>query len=314
MRCLVLGGGGFIGKHLCEGLLKAGYKVRVLERPHLDMEDYLWLKSQLEWVEGDFTNPVDIVPALDGCNWVFHLISTTLPKTSNENPVYDLESNVGSTLRLLDLIIRNKSVQKLIYVSSGGTVYGVPETTPIPESHPTNPICAYGISKLAVEKFLELYHLLHGINYAVLRLANPFGEYQRVHASQGAIPVFLHKAINNEPIEIWGDGTITRDYVYIGDVIRAMLRVMQHDGEQRLFNIGSGIGTSINDLIQVMEILLERPVLCRFLPERRFDVPVNILDITRARTVLDWTPQVGLQEGMARMLAYLLSPFSSAPG
>ena len=299
----MLGGGGFIGKHLSEALLQEGFEVRVFERPHLDMEEHLTLQSRVEWVEGDFKNPADVLPALDGCDWVFHLISTTLPKTSNENPIYDLESNVVSTLRLLDLIVRPGSIRKLIYISSGGTVYGVPEATPIPESHPTNPRCAYGIGKLAVEKYLDLYRLLHGIDYAVLRLANPYGEYQHPLATQGVIPVFMYKALNDEPIEIWGDGSVVRDYIYIGDAIRAMLKVMRHDGEARIFNIGSGRGTSLNVLVQVLEDLLNRPVRRTFLPQRRFDVPVNVLDITRARTVLDWEPLVTLEEGMERMLS-----------
>jgi len=306
LKCLVLGGGGFIGKHLCEGLLQEGFQVRVFERPHLDMDNYLALQRQVEWVEGDFTNAADVLPAFDGCDWVFHLISTTLPKTSNENPLYDLESNVGSTLRLLDLIVRDKRVGKLIYISSGGTVYGAPLITPIPESHPTDPRCAYGIGKLAVEKYLELYRILYGLDYVVLRLANPYGEYQRQRATQGAIPVFMHKALNDEPIEIWGDGTVVRDYVYVGDVIQAMLQVMRYDGEQRLFNIGSGKGTSLNELVQVLEDLLKRNVRRRFLPERRFDVPVNVLDITRAKTVLNWAPQVTLHEGVARILGHML--------
>jgi UDP-glucose 4-epimerase len=121
----------------------------------------------------------------------------------------------------------------------------------------------------------------------------------------------MYKALNDEPIEIWGDGSVVRDYIYIGDAIRAMLKVMQHDGEARIFNIGSGRGTSLNVLVQVLEDLLNRAVRRTFLPQRRFDVPVNVLDITRARTVLDWEPLVTLQEGMGRMLANMRRDRSS---
>jgi UDP-glucose 4-epimerase len=301
-RCLVLGGGGFIGQHLCEALLMSGYRVRIFERPRLTKHD---LYSKLEWLEGDFTNEIDVSEAVKDCQWVFHLISTTLPKTSNDNPLYDLESNVASTLRLLELLLESSSVKKLIYISSGGTVYGVPQTIPIPENHATNPTSAYGISKLAIEKYLELYRLLHHLNYAVVRLANPYGEYQRVHSAQGAVPVFMHKALRDEPIEIWGDGTVVRDYIYIADVVRALLKMMPYEGEQRVFNIGGGQGTSLLELIKLLEELLERPVRHRFLAGRAFDVPVNVLDITKARQELDWEPQMSLLSGMRQVLSYM---------
>jgi UDP-glucose 4-epimerase len=301
-RCLVLGGGGFIGQHLCEALLATGYRVRVFERPRLTKHE---LHHKLEWFEGDFTNEIDVAEAVSECHWVFHLISTTLPKSSNDNPLYDLESNAVATLRLLELLRDSPVVKKLIFISSGGTVYGVPQHTPIAETHATNPTSAYGISKLAVEKYLELYRLLHGLNYGVVRLANPYGEYQRVHASQGAVPVFMHKALHDEPIEIWGDGSVVRDYIYIADVIEALLKTMRYEGEERIFNIGSGRGTSLIELLQLLEQLLERPVRHRFLAKRVFDVPVNVLDISSARQWLDWTPQTTLLEGMKRVLDYM---------
>jgi UDP-glucose 4-epimerase len=301
-RCLVLGGGGFIGQHLCEALLAAGYQVRVFERPRLTKHA---LYHKLEWLEGDFTNDIDVAEAVRDCHWVFHLISTTIPKTSNDNPLYDLESNVAATLRLLELLRHTPTVKKLIYISSGGTVYGKPQTTPIAETHPTNPMSAYGISKLATEKYLELYRLLHGLNYVVLRLANPYGEYQRVHSAQGVIPVFMHKALHDEPIDIWGDGSVVRDYVYIGDVVQAMLQTMDYRGEQRIFNIGAGRGTNLVEIIKLLEQLLERPVRHRFLAGRAFDVPVNVLDISRAQQVFNWTPRTTLREGMQQVLLHM---------
>jgi len=304
MKCLVLGGGGFIGKHLCEGLLERGYQVRVLDRPHLDLDDARALASRVDWLEGDFTNAVDVAAALEGCRWVFHLVSTTLPKNSNENPLYDLESNVASTLRLLDLA--REGGRKIIFLSSGGTVYGLPRTTPIPESHPTEPLCAYGIGKLAIEKYLELYRMLHGLDYAVVRLSNPYGEYQRTQGAQGVIPIFLHKALHHEPIEIWGDGSVIRDYVYIGDVVEALTRVMTHAGPERVINVGSGIGTSLNELLQILRDVTGQAIDCRYVAGRRFDVPASVLDISRARSALGWSPRVPLEEGIRRVFRHRL--------
>lgn len=306
MKCLVLGGGGFIGKHLCEGLLAKGYAVRVLDRPRLDLEDAAFLASRVEWLEGDFTNVADVAAALEGCRWIFHLVSTTLPKNSNENPLYDLESNVVSTLRFLDLARNIDSVRKVIFLSSGGTVYGVPRQTPIPENHPTEPLCAYGIGKLAIEKYLELYRLLHGLDYAVIRLANPYGEYQRTQGAQGAIPIFMHKALHDEPIEIWGDGSVIRDYIYIGDAVEALLKVMHYAGPERVINIGSGVGTSLNELVRILQEVIGKTISRSYVAGRGFDAPASVLDISRARTVLGWEPRVPLREGIERVLKHRL--------
>ena len=127
-------------------------------------------------------------------------------------------------------VAQKNNIRKVIFVSSGGTVYGIPQEVPIKESHPTEPICSYGIGKLAIEKYLNLFHLLHGMDYCVLRLANPFGERQRVAAEQGAVTVFLDKALRNEEIAIWGDGSVVRDYFYVGDAVSAMTKALAYKG------------------------------------------------------------------------------------
>lgn len=285
----------------------------MLDRPRLRLVNAEHFVDQVEWVEGDFTNLADIDQALAGCEVVFHLVSTTLPKTSNDNPVYDVESNVVGTLRMLD-VARRHNLKKIIFLSSGGTVYGVPEQVPIPETHPTDPICSYGIGKLAIEKYLELNRRLHDFDYGVLRLANPFGEYQRVSAAQGAIAVFLHKALRDEVIEIWGDGSVVRDYVYISDVTDAMLKLMNYEGACHIFNIGSGQGHSLNDLLKIVETILARPVRCKYMPGRMLDVPTNVLDISRAASLLGWQPRVSLVEGMERVFDYMRMRNSSYLG
>jgi UDP-glucose 4-epimerase len=242
--------------------------------------------------------------AVSGCDIVYHLVSTTLPRSSNENPVYDVETNVIGTLHLLEAIRKHKA-KKVIFVSSGGTVYGIPEGTPIKESHPTEPICSYGIGKLAIEKYLSLYHLLHGVEYCVLRLANPFGERQRVSAAQGAIAVFLHKALRNEVIEIWGDGSVTRDYFHVSDAVSALIRVLSYEGNARVFNIGSGVGRSLNEVLAAIDSLLGTPVRRVYLPSRAFDVPVNVLDVSRAADLLGWKPQMTFIEGLSRTAQWL---------
>lgn len=302
--CLVLGGAGFIGSHLAEALLRAGHFVRVFDRPNLILPSVLTGARCFERCDGDFVNEHDLAKGLRDCDVVFHLVSTTLPKSSNENPIYDVATNVIGTLHLLE-IARRSGVRKVVFISSGGTVYGIPRKIPVSESHSTDPLVSYGISKLAIEKYLHLYYSLHGLDYAVLRVANPYGERQRVTAAQGAVAVFLHKALTGEVIEIWGDGTATRDYIYVADVIEAFLRILSHDGEPRVFNVGSGQGRSLNDLLSAIEDLLGRSVEKRYLSARKFDVPASVLDINRARDVLGWEPRFPFREGLQRTMEWM---------
>lgn len=303
-KCLVLGGGGFMGSHLCNALVARGYRVRAFERPSPPLLVADRARGAVEWMYGDFVNRQDVAAAVEGCDVIFHLISTTLPKNSNDNPIYDVETNLIGTLGLLESA-RASGVRRIVFASSGGTVYGRPKQIPITESHPTNPICSYGITKLAVEKYLHMYHQLYGLDYVVLRLANPFGEGQRPDAAQGAIAVFLDKALNGQPIEIWGDGSVVRDYIYVGDIIDAFLRALDYRGDQRILNVGGGNGLSLNDILATMEDVFQRPIARSYLPARAFDVPTNVLDSTQARALLGWEPRVTLSEGFARTLAWL---------
>ena len=241
----------------------------------------------------------DVSSAIDGIDVVLHLISTTLPKSSNDDMVYDVESNLVPTLQLLNAMVA-KGVRKIVFISSGGTIYGTPTYIPIDENHPTEPLVSYGVTKLAVEKYLLLYQHLHSIKANILRVANPFGERQRIETAQGAVGVFLSKAIQNQPLEIWGDGSVTRDYLYIGDVAEAFARAVNYDGAKSVFNISSGVGTSLNELIDMLEQVLGREVVRHYQPGRPFDVPVSVLDNSLARQELGWEPRVELEEGIVK--------------
>ncbi|NJD25011.1 MAG: NAD-dependent epimerase/dehydratase family protein [Betaproteobacteria bacterium] len=304
MKCLILGGGGFLGSHLCEALLAQGHCVRIFDRPNLSRFISANSTPKLEWFEGDFINQDDVSRAVAGCEVVYHLISTTLPRSSNENPAYDVETNVVGTLHMLEAARRN-GVRKIIFISSGGTVYGIPQTVPVKESHPTEPICSYGIGKLAIEKYLSLFDRLYGMDYCVLRLANPFGERQRIAADQGAVAVFLDKALRNEEITIWGDGSVVRDYFYVGDAVTAMTKALAYTGPSGVFNIGSGAGQSLNQILDAIETLLGTTVRRAHLPARGFDVPISVLDISKAAEFLDWRPHTTFADGLSRTVRWL---------
>lgn len=296
MRALVLGGGGFIGSHLVASLLERGTQVRVLERPYRQRMQTIPDHSGLEWQEGDFGNIQDIRRALDGVDIVFHLVSTTQPQSSNDDPAFDVESNLVATLRLLEQL-RDKKIS-LVFVSSGGTVYGRPQHTPIPEAHPTEPTCSYGIVKLAIEKYLALHHLLYGLNYRVLRVANPYGPGQEANRAQGVVGTFLSRVLHDEPIVVWGDGSVVRDYLYIADTVTALLQAAEYHGTERIFNIGSGCGHSVREIVTAIEHETGKAARIQYTAARKFDVPVSVLDISRARNELGWQPQVSLAEGL----------------
>ncbi len=297
MNYLVLGGDGFQGYHLCRRLLENGNTVRVFDRTSFNKDKLAGAGKGLDWVEGDFGDHQLVEQAVSDVDVIFHLICTTLPKTSNDDPAYDVMSNVVPTLRLLEKA-RTTGVKKIIFFSSGGTVYGVPETLPIAEDHPTRPICAYGIHKLSIEKYLHLYHVLHGVDYAIVRIANPYGANQSVDRGQGAIAVFLHKMFAGEPVEVWGDGSVVRDYIHVDDVVEAVVRLIAYKGTHKIFNIGSGRGLSINEIIAIITKALRHRPMIRYQPGRALDVPANVLDVRRAEQELGWHPKISFEEGI----------------
>jgi UDP-glucose 4-epimerase len=301
MNCLVLGGNGFIGSHLVDQLLAEGHKVRVFDK---NEEYYRKPVASVDYQYGDFGNRGLLMEALANIDIVFHLISTTLPKTSNDDPAFDVQSNVIETLFLLEQCITRK-VKKIIFISSGGTVYGKPSVLPIPENSPTDPECSYGITKLAIEKYLYLYWFLHGLDYCVLRLANAYGERQRPTATQGVIPVFLERALRNDEIVVWGDGSVIRDYVYVTDIVSALLKALTYSGDMKVFNIGSGKKYSLNEVIQLIQHVTGQPLKVKYTEGRSFDVPINILDVSRAKSYLNWTPAVSLSEGLTRIYTWM---------
>lgn len=303
-RVLILGGAGFIGQHLCRALLQAGAAVRCLDVVAPKAGSIVYdLGNEAEWIAGDFLDAECVRTALKGIDYVYHLVSTTLPDTSNKDLKADLSANVLSTLDLLDSA-RANGAKKVIFVSSGGTVYGLPRTIPIPESHETAPVCGYGIHKLMIEKYLYLYQYNYDLEYCVLRLSNPYGTAQISDRPQGVIGKFVYKILKNEPVEIWGDGSVVRDYIFIEDVIEALCQAIGYQGDKRVFNIGSGIGHSLCDVIDIIEREAGRSFDIRFMPARTSDVPLNILDTGLAKVELGWSARTELRAGVQLMLEY----------
>lgn len=293
----VFGGGGFLGSNICDRLLKDGHQIKIFERPRIEPYRTFSKDEMVEWVTGDFSSKHDVEAFIDGVDVVMHLISSTLPRGSNDDVIFDVQSNVMPSLNLLDAMA-TKGIKKIIFISSGGTVYGNPIYTPLDEEHPTNPMVSYGITKLTIEKYLLLFQKLYGIKANILRVANPYGERQRVETAQGAVGVFLNKALRGEPIEIWGDGSVIRDYIYVGDVADAFVHAVDYQGEKSVFNIGSGHGKSLNELISTIKDILGLDFEVRYLPSRSFDVPVSVLNSSLALKEMGWAPKIEFHEGI----------------
>jgi UDP-glucose 4-epimerase len=307
-NCIIYGGGGFIGSHLAEELLANGYNVTIFDKLNFSRTNLSSMKDKIKVIEGDFNNESDLLSSLKGMDYVYHLVSSTLPASSNENPVYDVESNLISTLKLLQ-DIKNNDVRKIVFISSGGTVYGYPDYTPIKESHPRRPVCSYGIIKKTIEDYLFMYKYLYGLDYTVFRLSNPYGERQNPLYSQGVIPVFIKKFLTNENIAIWGDGEVKRDFIYIKDAVKPMVGSLVYNGTENVFNLGSGKATSLNELIGTLGNVFGKLFPVEYIESRKVDVPVNVLDISRSEKELGFKPHTSLEEGIRSTYNYLKDYF-----
>jgi len=299
MKCLLLGGGGFIGSHTVDALLGHGHDVRVFERDDCDMSNLAHVADEIEAVRGDFFNASDLQRSMQGMDVIVHLVSTTLPKSSNEDMAGDIQANVIGTLHMLDAA-RKAGVRKVIFASSGGTVYGVPQSLPVTEEHPTWPICSHGIGKLTVEKYLHLYHYLHGLDYCVLRIANPYGARQNPLSGQGVVAAFLRNCLRGEPVTIWGDGSAARDFFYVVDLAEAIRMAVEHATPSRVYNIGSGESHTLHEMLDVVRAVTGCVPEVRYHPARNCDVPATFLDIARVTRELAWQPRTSLDEGIAR--------------
>lgn len=303
-RVLVMGGLGFIGSRLCRALLQEGYRVRIFDKLYGSHNLISDIEAQVEIIESDIERPEDVLSALEGVDVAVHLIHTTVPGSSMLDPAYDVQSNVVSSARWLSSL-KDKGLARIIYISSGGTVYGNPKTNPITEDHPTEPVSSYGITKLAVEKYVAMYANLFDLQYRIGRPSNVYGEGQRLNIGQGVIGVFLDRALEGKPIEIWGDGTTKRDYIYVEDLVKGILKLLRHEGEGRVFNISTAVGYSLNEIIAIIRDETKLPVEVVYKQARGYDVPVNVLDNAHIKSELGWQPETNLREGIRNVYQWI---------
>ncbi len=295
----MIGGAGFIGRHLVDCLLKSGREVLVIGRTEAALVS---LTREALYLQGDIRNREFLARALDGVDEVIDLAYSSVPKTSFENPLLDITDNLPGSVGLFGTA-SELPIRKMIFVSSGGTVYGEPVKTPIPEDHPTNPISPYGITKLALEKYAQMYHKIRGLPVVCVRPSNPYGEGQKAFVGQGFVATAMVSVLQGREISIFGrEGTI-RDYIHVEDLATGLLAALDFGKPGETYNIGSSQGKTNLEVIGEISRNAEKcglhPVVVHA-PPRSFDVSANVLDTRKLFELSGWRPQTTFEEGIRR--------------
>lgn len=297
---LLLGGAGFLGTALAGRFAIEGRNVHVVSRsaPSGEVEGVLYHRASLD-------DSKLIARLMTECSTVIHLASATTPGSSGRRPLHELDLNLAPTLRFLDLMTSIHPA-RLVFVSSGGTLYGNPERLPADERSILHPLSYHGAGKMALEAFLAAYAHESGVPVAVLRPSNLYGPGQTLRHGFGVVRTMLEHARTGSAFEIWGDGETVRDFLYIDDMVDACARVIAADDMEGTFNIGSGVGYSLNQLAGIVERQCGRPIEVIRRSPRRTDVRAIVLDISNIRSRFGWQPAVSLQEGVRRTWEWLM--------
>lgn len=305
MKILVTGGAGFIGSHLVDALVARGEEVLIIDDLSTGKREYVNPKAQ--FVERDIcmTAALDVMRAFKP-EVIFHLAAQKSVPESLKHPRKDAEINLVGLCNILEAI-PGSGLQKFIFTSTGGAMYGDNAQLPAAESQPANPSSPYGISKLASEKYLEVWSKLHDFKSVVLRPANVFGPRQDPFGEAGVIAILAKRAVEKQPMRVFGTGEHTRDYVYVADVVQAFLLALDSEA-QGTFNIGSGLETSVLDIIASLSKVTGRELPVEHSPEVVGEMERSSLDASLARATLHWQPTVSLQEGIQKTYEWFRSP------
>jgi UDP-glucose 4-epimerase len=298
---LVTGATGFLGQALVSRLLEANHKVIATLHKHAARQQH----PSLHWRRLDLSDPhSDWSELVAGVELIYHLAWSKVPPEADRELAEDARVNIVGSLRLIEALRSMARPPRVVFASSGGTVYGVLSQIPATEDHPLRPISAHGVSKRAIEAYLEMMSREGGLQAVSLRMGNVYGPGQGVARLFGAVAHFAHMAVAGKPIRMFGDGSVTRDYLYIDDAVDALLRAGPGSGQGN-YNIGTGIGHSLSDIVAIIATHLGRDLPLDRQPSRAFDVPVSILDASRARQTFGWVPRVTLEDGIAKTLHHL---------
>ncbi len=291
-RVLVIGGAGFVGQHVLDCLLARNYLVAALDLTKPERGN-----TDVDWIIGSATDEALLASATSGCDIVIFLAASSLPNSANADMAAEIVSHVRMVVKAAEIAC-SQGVGMFLFASSGGTVYGSASNEALHEDCSTRPLTAYGVSKVAVENYLSVLSHLRGMRTISLRISNPFGPGQRAHRSQGFIAAAMSAAVTGEPLSIWGDGSVVRDFIYVGDVAQAFARCCAYCGSSRTINIGSGQGRALSEVIKAVEAVTNRKINVEYKNSRSFDAKSNVLDIRLARSALDWQPSTSFVDGI----------------
>lgn len=290
-RAVILGAGGFIGVNLAQALILDGYEVFCFDRIHCRH----WPQKVVP-IRGEFVDiPPELLAVLEDAI-VYHLISSCRPSQRTDTAADEVIYDVATTLRYLECT-RGRKI-RWVFVSSGGTVYGPDVLCPTREDAPTNPICSYGLVKLTLEKYFALYKKLHGTDFVVARVSNPYGPGQDPLRGQGVIAALIYRALAGQAVEIWGDGENVRDYIYIDDAVHGLIELAVSGKSGEIYNLSSGKGSTINELTNVINRVLGLRVNTNYADARISDVRKSILDSNKLHQLTGWIPKVSLDDGI----------------
>ncbi|MEV8468155.1 NAD-dependent epimerase/dehydratase family protein [Fluviibacterium sp. DFM31] len=300
-RVLVVGGNGFIGRHVVRAFLDAGAQVAIMDTAPAPAEF-----AALDQVIGSVADPTLMASAASGAHIVVFLANSSLPGSANSDLSSEVRAHVETTVKAAE-ICASLGVERFLFASSGGTVYGYSSDTPLTEERHTAPKNAYGVSKLSIEHYLRIITSLREMQCVALRISNPYGEGQRAVRNQGFVAAAMQHAVRGQTLPIWGDGSVIRDFLHISDVARAFVLAGAVPTPPEVVNIGSGQGVSLVQILDLIQAALGRDIDIAFEPGRAIDVRKNVLDTTRARDLLGWHPQVDLATGLQRTADWWLS-------
>ena len=308
MRCCVIGGGGFIGRNLCEALAASGRDVVAIGRRAEPSAAFAalpgFISGRVSYQSMDVTNIEALRPVLSTCSEVIDLAYATVPQTSFIDPMNDLQSNLPRVVALMKELQDHPQLRRFIVVSSGGTVYGQANRLPISEYSETEPLSPYGITKLTIERYALMNHRLHGLPVVVVRPANAYGLGQLPFTGQGFIATAMGHVLQGMPVTVFGKHGTIRDYVHVRDVASAMVAALQHGINGDIYNIGSGVGRSnldVIDLIRPLARAQQLSVNITHAAERKFDVTANVLNFGRLLSCTGWLPRISIEEGLQEM-------------
>ena len=302
MKIMVTGGAGFIGSHVVDTFVENNHEVVVVD--NLSTGRLSNLNPAAKFYEVDIRSPeMAEIFEKEKPQVVDHHAAQMDVRRSVEDPLFDADVNVMGSIKLIELA-RKYNVERFIYISTGGAVYGEPEYLPCDEDHPINPICPYGASKHTVEHYLYMYRELYDMEYVVLRYPNVYGPRQDPHGEAGVVAIFSGQMLKNAPVVINGDGDQERDFVYVGDCARANLLALQTENTNTIFNLGYGVGTTINEVYEYLKDITSYELSADYGPAKAGETRRIFLEANRASKYLDWTPTIDLKDGLGETVDY----------